>query len=93
MEVWTGKPVNYSDLHIYGSPVGIACGDPTAHKVVISRDVVFMEYKVQENKEGDSTTRETTSILMEKEFQSNDSLKLYLSTREGRAINSSRSIE
>ncbi|GJY96432.1 retrovirus-related pol polyprotein from transposon TNT 1-94 [Tanacetum coccineum] len=48
MEMWTGKPVNYSDLHIFGSPVGIA-------------------------KEGDSTTRETTSIQIEKEFQSNDS--------------------
>ncbi|GJT06832.1 retrovirus-related pol polyprotein from transposon TNT 1-94 [Tanacetum coccineum] len=102
MEMWTGKPVNYSDLHIFGSPVyvmynsqettkldpksrkclflGYADGvkgyrlwDPTAHKVVVSRDVVFMEDKVQENEEGDSTTRETTTIQMEKEFQSNDS--------------------
>ncbi|GJU92725.1 retrovirus-related pol polyprotein from transposon TNT 1-94 [Tanacetum coccineum] len=102
MEMWTGKPVNYSDLHIFGSPVyvmyntqettkldpksrkclflGYADGvkgyrlwDPTAHKVVVSRDVVFMEDKVQENEESDSTTRETTTIQMEKEFQSNDS--------------------
>ncbi|GJR91241.1 retrovirus-related pol polyprotein from transposon TNT 1-94 [Tanacetum coccineum] len=102
MEMWTGKPVNYSDLHIFGSPVyvmyntqettkldpksrkclflGYADGvkgyrlwDPTAHKVVVSRDVVFMEDKIQENEEGDSTTRETTSIQIEKEFQSNDS--------------------
>ncbi|GJV06666.1 retrovirus-related pol polyprotein from transposon TNT 1-94 [Tanacetum coccineum] len=58
MEMWTGKPVNYSDLHIFGSPI---------------RDVVFMEEKVQENKEGNSTTKETTSIQMENEFQSNDS--------------------
>nr|GEV47690.1 hypothetical protein [Tanacetum cinerariifolium] len=104
MEMWTGKPVNYSDLHIFESPVyvmynsqettkldpkskkclflGYAEGlkgyhlwDPTAHKVVVSRDVVFMEDKIQENEEGDSTTRETTSIQMEKEFQSNNSFE------------------
>nr|GEY34209.1 Gag-Pol polyprotein [Tanacetum cinerariifolium] len=49
--------------------------DPTAHKVVVSRDVVFMEDKIQENEEGDSTTRETTPIQMEKEFQSSDSFE------------------
>nr|GEU58672.1 copia protein [Tanacetum cinerariifolium] len=49
---------------------------PTAHKVVFSRDVVFMEDKIHENEEGDSTTRETTSIQMEKEFQSNDSFEV-----------------
>ncbi|GJR70514.1 gag-pol polyprotein [Tanacetum coccineum] len=104
MEMWTGKPVNYSDLHIFGSPVyvmynsqettkldpksrkclflGYADGvkgyrlwDLTAHKVVVSRDVVFMEDKIQENEEGDSTTKETTSIQMENEFQSNDSFE------------------
>ncbi|GKB97018.1 retrovirus-related pol polyprotein from transposon TNT 1-94 [Tanacetum coccineum] len=100
MEMWTGKPVNYSDLHIFRSHVymmyntqettkldpksrkclflGYADGvkgyrlwDLTAHKVVISRDVFFMEDKIQENEEGDSTTKETTSIQMENEFQSN----------------------
>ncbi|GKB59915.1 retrovirus-related pol polyprotein from transposon TNT 1-94 [Tanacetum coccineum] len=104
MEMWTGKPVNYSDLHIFGSPVYVMYNtqettkldpksrkclflryadevkryrlwDPTAHKVVVSRDVVFMDDKIQEKKEGDSTTRETTSIQMEKEFQSNDSFE------------------
>ncbi|GKA35499.1 retrovirus-related pol polyprotein from transposon TNT 1-94 [Tanacetum coccineum] len=102
MEMWTGKPVNYSDFHIFGSLVyvmyntqettklnpkskkclflgyadevkGYRLWDPTAHKVVVSRDVVFMEDKIQENEEGDSTTKETTSIQIEKEFQSNDS--------------------
>ncbi|GJS45164.1 gag-pol polyprotein [Tanacetum coccineum] len=72
MEILTGKPVNYSDLHIFGSPVY----DPIAHKVVVSRDVIFMEDKIQENEEGDSTTRETTSIQMEKEFQSNNSFEV-----------------
>nr|GEW95285.1 Gag-Pol polyprotein [Tanacetum cinerariifolium] len=80
IEMWTGKPVNYSDLHIFRShvyvmynsqettklnPKSIKClflryadgvkgyclWDPTAHKVVVSRDVVFMEDKIQENKE------------------------------------------
>nr|GEV50093.1 retrovirus-related Pol polyprotein from transposon TNT 1-94 [Tanacetum cinerariifolium] len=104
MEMWTGKPGNYSDLHIFGSPVyvmyntqettkldpkfrkclflGYADGvkgyhlwDPTAHKVVVSIDVLFMKEKIQENEEGDSTARETTSIQMEMEFQSNDSFE------------------
>ncbi|KAG8481222.1 hypothetical protein CXB51_025972 [Gossypium anomalum] len=35
-EVWSGNPANYSDLKIFGCPV-------YAHKVVISRDVVFDE--------------------------------------------------
>ncbi|GJR08587.1 retrovirus-related pol polyprotein from transposon TNT 1-94 [Tanacetum coccineum] len=77
MEMWTGKPINYSDLHIFGRYAdgvkGYRLWDPTAHKVVVSRDVVFMEDKIQEIEEDDSTTRETTSIQMENEFQSNDS--------------------
>nr|GEW83047.1 Gag-Pol polyprotein [Tanacetum cinerariifolium] len=47
MEMWTGNPFKYSDLHIFGVPMY--------------------------NEEGVSTTRETTTIQMEKEFQSNDS--------------------
>nr|GEW52879.1 Gag-Pol polyprotein [Tanacetum cinerariifolium] len=102
MEMWTGKPIKYLNLHIFCIPVyvmynsqettkldlksrkclflgytdgvkGYRLWDPTAHKVVISRDVAFMEDEIQENEEGVSTTRETTTIQMEKEFQSNDS--------------------
>ncbi|GJZ10826.1 gag-pol polyprotein [Tanacetum coccineum] len=38
IEMWMGKP----GYHLW---------DPTAYKVVVSRDVVFMEDKIQENKE------------------------------------------
>ncbi|GJW41071.1 hypothetical protein Tco_0066916 [Tanacetum coccineum] len=55
---------------------GYRVWDPTAHKVVVNRDFVFLKDKIQENKEGDNTTRETTSIDMEKEFQSNDSFEV-----------------
>ncbi|GKD55540.1 gag-pol polyprotein [Tanacetum coccineum] len=47
--------------------------------------------KFQESKEGDNTTRETTSIQMEKEFQSNDSFEAALQhvineTKESQAL-------
>lgn len=93
MEMWTGKPTDYSRLHIFGSPVyvmyntqevskldsksrkcvflGYADGvkgyrlwDPTAHKVVISRDVIFAEDKMQ-MEENNSILKETTEVQME----------------------------
>ncbi|GJW53374.1 retrovirus-related pol polyprotein from transposon TNT 1-94 [Tanacetum coccineum] len=80
MEMWTGTPVNYYDIYLevlwYADGVrGYCLWDPTTHKLVVSGDVVFMKDKIQENEEGDSTTRESTSIQMEKEFQSNDSFE------------------
>ena len=97
MQIRTGKPADYSNLHIFGSPVyvmyntqettkldpksrrclflGYANGvkgyrlwDPTAHKVIISRDVIFMEDKKQVA--DDSTvdeSSETAIVHMEKE--------------------------
>ncbi|GJY22389.1 retrovirus-related pol polyprotein from transposon TNT 1-94 [Tanacetum coccineum] len=62
MEMWTGNP----GYHLW---------DPTPHKVVVNRDVVFIEEKIKENEEGDCTTKKTTSIQMEKDFQSNDSFE------------------
>nr|GEY97609.1 Gag-Pol polyprotein [Tanacetum cinerariifolium] len=59
-----------------GQSDDLGCKDPTTYKVVVSRDVFFMKDKTQDNKEGDSTTGETTSIPMKKEFQSNDSFKV-----------------
>ena len=77
--MWTGKPADYSRLHMFGSLVyvihntqetikldpksrkciflGYAYGvkgyrlwDSIAHKVIISRDVIFTENKVQKKK-------------------------------------------
>jgi hypothetical protein len=90
MEMWTGKPADYSRLHIFGSPMyvmyntqevskldsksrkyvflGYADGvkgyrlwDPTAHKVVINRDVIFAEGKMQ-MEEHNSILKETTTV-------------------------------
>ncbi|GMJ14768.1 hypothetical protein HRI_005146000 [Hibiscus trionum] len=104
MEMWTGKPVDYSNLHIFGSIVyvmynaqeiskldpksrkckflGYADGvkgyrlwDPTARKVIISRDVIFVEDKLQRKEEDDSTDKEkpeTTQIHVENEFEQRD---------------------
>ncbi|GJT44988.1 gag-pol polyprotein [Tanacetum coccineum] len=62
-------------LGYVGGVKGYRLWELTSYKVVISIDVVFMEDKIQENEEGDSIVRETTSIQMEKEFQLNDSFK------------------
>nr|GFA13324.1 Gag-Pol polyprotein [Tanacetum cinerariifolium] len=89
MEMWMGKPVNYSNLYLVGSHVYVMYNtqettkldlkskkclflgyanvvkgyhrlwDPTAHKVFVSRDVVFMEDKIQEN-EKEHEVNETT---------------------------------
>ena len=103
MEMWTGKPADYSHLHVFGSPVyvkynaqettkldsksrkcmflGYADGvkgyrlwDPTAHKVIISRDVIFVEDKVQ-GKEDDDTSKqkpETITVQVEHEQGKSD---------------------
>ncbi|KAH9782974.1 hypothetical protein KPL71_009140 [Citrus sinensis] len=92
MEMWTGKPADYSYLHAFGCPVyvmynaqertkldpksrrciflGYADGvkgyhlwDPTAHKIVISRDVIFVEDQLQRRDENDSTAKEKSETV------------------------------
>jgi len=75
IEMWTRKKVDYSNLHIFGSPVyvmynaqettkmdpksrkclflgcadkvnGYHLWDPTTYKVIVSRDVIFVEDKL-----------------------------------------------
>ncbi|KAK0592765.1 hypothetical protein LWI29_024958 [Acer saccharum] len=105
MEMWTGKPADYSNLHSLGCPMyvmynaqerikldlksrrciflGYADGvkgyrlwDPTAHKVVISRDVIFVEDQLQ--KEEDNITlkenSETIDVHMENNQEQEDSV-------------------
>ncbi|KAH9670424.1 hypothetical protein KPL70_016984 [Citrus sinensis] len=105
MEMWTGKPADYSYLHAFGCPVyvmynaqertkldpksriciflGYADGvkgyrlwDPTAHKIVISRDVIFIEDQLQMRVEDDSSVKEkseTIPVYMENNPEDSDS--------------------
>ena len=87
MEMWIGKPADYSYLHAFGCPVyviynaqertkldpkcrrciflgyanrvkGYRLWDPTAHKIVISKDVIFVEDQLKRRDEDDNTIKE-----------------------------------
>ncbi|KAH9707327.1 Integrase catalytic domain-containing protein [Citrus sinensis] len=105
MEMWTGKPTDYSYLHAFGCPVyvmynaqertkldpksriyiflGYADGvkgyrlwDPTAHEIVISRDVIFVEDQLQRKDEDDGTVKEkseTVPVYVENNLEDSDS--------------------
>ncbi|KAH9659018.1 hypothetical protein KPL70_023705 [Citrus sinensis] len=107
MEMWTGKPADYSYLHAFGCPVyvmynaqertkldaksrrciflGYADGvkgyrlwEPTAHKIVISRDVIFVENQLQRRDEDSGTTKEkleTVPVYVENNPEDSDSLE------------------
>ncbi|GJV90693.1 retrovirus-related pol polyprotein from transposon TNT 1-94 [Tanacetum coccineum] len=71
MEMWTGYPINYSDLHIFGSPVYVMYNSQETTKVdPKSRKCLFLGYS-----DGVKGYRlwDPTAHKMEKEFQSNDS--------------------
>jgi len=103
MEMWNGKPADYSSLHIFGCPVyvmynsqerskldpksrkcrflgyadnvkGYLLWDPTAHKVVVSRDVTFAENELQSKQSNDSLTKGATMVQTEKK-PSDDSIE------------------
>ncbi|KAH9685636.1 Integrase catalytic domain-containing protein [Citrus sinensis] len=59
MEMWTEKPNDYSYLHAFGCPVY----DPTAHKIVISRDVIFIEDQLQVRDKDDSSVKEKPETI------------------------------
>ncbi|KAH9689170.1 Integrase catalytic domain-containing protein [Citrus sinensis] len=92
MEMWTGKPADYSYLHAFGCPMyvmynaqerkkldaksrrciflGYADGvkgyrlwDTTAHKIVISRDVIFVEDQLQRKDGDDGTVKEKSETV------------------------------
>ncbi|KAH9779098.1 Integrase catalytic domain-containing protein [Citrus sinensis] len=105
MEMWTGKPADYSYLHAFGCPVymmynaqertkldpksrrciflgytdginGYRLWDPTAYKIVINRDVIFVEDQLQRKDEDDSRVKETSetiSIYVENNPEDSDS--------------------
>ncbi|KAE8663055.1 Histone-lysine N-methyltransferase SUVR4 [Hibiscus syriacus] len=67
IETWIGKSADYSNLH-----------DPTARKVIISRDVIFVEDKLKRKEDDDSTEKsETTQIHVEKERNVDDQVERY----------------
>ncbi|KAE8715251.1 hypothetical protein F3Y22_tig00110184pilonHSYRG00012 [Hibiscus syriacus] len=73
MEMWIGKPADYSNLHVFGR---YPLWDPTSRKVVISKDVIFVEDKLQRKEDDDSAEKsETTLIHVENEFEQGDSSK------------------
>ncbi|KAH9753523.1 hypothetical protein KPL71_015101 [Citrus sinensis] len=92
MEMWAGKPVDYSYLYAFGCLVyvmynaqertklypksrrciflGYADGvkgyrlwDPTEHKIVISRDVIFIKDQLQRRDEDDSSVKEKSETI------------------------------
>ena len=107
MEIWTGKPADYSYLHAFGYLVymmyntqkrtkldpksrrciflgyadkvkGYRLWDPTTHKIIISRDVIFIEDQLQRKDEDDGTVKEKSEIVpvyVENNPEDSDSFK------------------
>jgi len=54
---------------------GYRLWDPTACKVVISRDVVFAENELQSEQKNDNTSKETVIMQMEEKTKESDSFE------------------
>ncbi|KAH9655417.1 Integrase catalytic domain-containing protein [Citrus sinensis] len=105
IEMWTGKPTDYSYLHAFGCPVyviynaqertkldpksrrciflgyadrvkGYRLWDPTAHKIVISRAIIFVENQLQMKDGDDGTVKEKSEIVPIKR-DGNDQVERY----------------
>ncbi|GKC54192.1 retrovirus-related pol polyprotein from transposon TNT 1-94, partial [Tanacetum coccineum] len=73
MEMWTGKPINYSDLHIFGSPVYMMYNTQETTKLdQKSKKCLFLGYADGVKGHG---LWDPTPHKMEKEFQSNNSFE------------------
>ncbi|KAE8655561.1 Detected protein of unknown function [Hibiscus syriacus] len=65
-----------ANFHLALADEGYRLWDPTARKVIISMDVIFVEDKLQRKEEDISAKKlETTQIHVEKEFEQGDSSK------------------
>ncbi|KAE8688623.1 hypothetical protein F3Y22_tig00110962pilonHSYRG00058 [Hibiscus syriacus] len=81
MEMWTGKPVDYSNLHVFGSIVYVMYNAQEISKLdPKSRKCKFLGYadgkiSYKQRKEDDDSAEksETTQIHVEKEFEQGDS--------------------
>ncbi|KAH9698451.1 hypothetical protein KPL71_024012 [Citrus sinensis] len=120
MEMWTGKPADYSYLHAFGCLVyvmynaqeraklnpkfrrciflGYVDGvkryrlwDPTAHNIVISRDVIFVEDQLQMRDKDDNTVKEkseTVPVYVKNNSEDSDSSEATLEHEEQEPVKS-----
>lgn len=71
--------------------MSIVCGIPTAHKIVVSRDVIFVEDQLQRKDENDSTVKEeskTVSIHVETNPEDSYSSEIVLEHEEQEQVES-----
>ncbi|KAE8727807.1 Cytochrome P450, family 78, subfamily A, polypeptide 7 [Hibiscus syriacus] len=77
MEIWTGEPTDYSNLHVFGSIVYVMYNSQEISKLdPKSQKCKFLEDKLQRKEDDDSAEKsETTQIHVDKEVEQGDSSK------------------